>query len=421
MRAFRCAKLQAFSALDSRLLALSEAGCGQKQAWGGFAAQARVWFSGRVRVRARSHSERGARAKNYHEEEQMQRIERENELWRIRCTKGEFSLPPALHVVCRKGKGQHLLKNSHIVECIVDKADIRNTDTVLEIGPGTGNLTLRLLEVAKKVIAVEVDPRMVEELQRRAQQTDFAHKLEVVRADIMRMELPEFDICVANIPYKISSPLTFKLLRCRSKFRAAVLMLQREFARRLMATAGNPLFCRLSVNTQLLASVNVLMEVSKANFSPPPKVDSSVVCIRPRCWPPPVDLEEWDNFIRVCFSRKNKTLGAIFRQKHVISLLAGQKSQGFSDFDESSMEDTSDVIGIDLSKDLASGSSNLEDELGLGNDNAMKSDEDLLQLKEKAICTLSAGGFENKRSVKLTLHDLLKLLASFNEAGIKFA
>lgn len=419
MRAFRCAKLQAFSALDSRLLALSD---GQKQAWSGFAAQARVWFSGRVRVRVRSHSERGARAKNYHEEDQMQRIERENELWRIRCTKGESSLPPALHVVCRKGKGQHLLKNSHIVEAIVDKADIRSTDTVLEIGPGTGNLTLKLLEVAKKVIAVEVDPRMVEELQRRVQQTDFAHKLEVVRADIMRMELPEFDICVANIPYKISSPLTFKLLRCSSKFRAAVLMLQREFVRRLMATAGDPLFCRLSVNIQLLASVNVLMEVSKANFSPPPKVDSSVVCIRPRCWPPPVDLEEWDNFIRVCFSRKNKTLGAIFRQKHVISLLAGQKTQGFSDSDESSMEDTSDVIGIDLSKDLGGGSSRLEDEeLGLGNDNAIKSDEDLSQLKEKAICTLSAGGFENKRSVKLTQGDFLKLLASFNEAGIKFA
>ena len=72
-----------------------------------------------------------------------------------------------------------MLKNSHIVEAIVEKSCIRSDDVVLEIGPGTGNLTLRLLEIAKKVIAVEVDPRMVEELQRRAQQTEFAGKLEV--------------------------------------------------------------------------------------------------------------------------------------------------------------------------------------------------------------------------------------------------
>jgi 18S rRNA (adenine1779-N6/adenine1780-N6)-dimethyltransferase len=109
----------------------------------------------------------------------MLRLERENELWKLRCGGGLSSLPPSLPVVCRRGKGQHLLKNAHIVEAIVEKACIRSDDVVLEIGPGTGNLTLRLLEIAKKVIAVEVDPRMVEELQRRVQQTEFADKLEV--------------------------------------------------------------------------------------------------------------------------------------------------------------------------------------------------------------------------------------------------
>lgn len=374
-------------------------------------AQSSNSYSSAVKIRARSHSKRWD-----YEEQQMQRIERENELWRLRVSKGESALPPAMPIECRKGKGQHLLKNTHIVEAIVDKAGIRSTDTVLEIGPGTGNLTLRLLEVAKKVIAVEVDPRMVEELQRRIQLTDFAHKLEIIKADIMSMELPEFDICVANIPYKISSPLTFKLLGSTSKFRAAVLMLQREFARRLMATAGDPLFCRLSVNTQLLASVSVLMEVSKANFAPPPKVDSTVVCISPHSWPPPVDLKEWNNFIRVCFSRKNKTLGAIFRQKHVLSLLAGQNSQAFTDSDEVFMEDSSDDVEI---KDSTGNHVQEEDELG--NNHACTSREDLLQLKEKAICTLSARGFENERSVKLSQNDFLKLLASFNAAGINFA
>lgn len=373
-------------------------------------ATARAWYSSALSVRSRSQNKMGAWT---YEEEQMRRIERENELWRLRTSKGESALPPAMPVECRKGKGQHLLKNAHIVDAIVEKAGVCSTDTVLEIGPGTGNLTLKLLEVAKKVIAVEVDPRMVEELQRRAQLTDHADKLEVIHADIMRMELPDFDICVANIPYKISSPLTFKLLGCTSRYRAAVMMLQREFARRLMATPGEPLFCRLSVNTQLLARVSILMEVSKANFSPPPKVDSTVVCISPHEWPPPVNLQEWNSFIRVCFSRKNKTLGAIFRQKHILSLLAGQPSQGFSGSDEEECGEDMELAGEGSHEEVEEG------ELG-SSQQADVSHEELFELKGKAIHVLSAGGFENRRSAKLTQPDFLKLLSSFNEAGINF-
>ena len=131
------------------------------------------------KARSQSHRGRNPNPEEAFEKEQMQKIERENEKWKLRCGGGVSTLPPALPVACRKGKGQHLLKSSHIVEAIVEKACIRSDDVVLEIGPGTGNLTLRLLEIAKKVIAVEVDPRMVEELQRRVRQTEFADKLEV--------------------------------------------------------------------------------------------------------------------------------------------------------------------------------------------------------------------------------------------------
>ena len=142
-----------------------------------FVSQTKARYSSKARNR--SLHGRNPNTQDSYDEEQMRRIERENEVWKLRCGGGVSSLPPALPVVCRKGKGQHLLKNSHIVEAIVEKSCIRSDDVVLEIGPGTGNLTLRLLEIAKKVIAVEVDPRMVEELQRRAQQTEFAGKLEV--------------------------------------------------------------------------------------------------------------------------------------------------------------------------------------------------------------------------------------------------
>lgn len=77
----------------------------------------------------------------------------------------------------------------------------------------------------------------------------------------MKVELPYFDLCVANIPYNISSPLTFKLLAHRPQFRAAVIMYQHEFAMRLVARPGDSLYCRLAVNTQLLARVNHLLKV----------------------------------------------------------------------------------------------------------------------------------------------------------------
>eukprot|EP00894_Picocystis_sp_ML_P002270 jgi/Pico_ML_1/52787/g3443.t2 len=91
---------------------------------------------------------------------------------------------------------------------------------------------MKLLEVVKKVVAVEVDPRMVIELQRRVQGTALSSKLQIIQGDFLKMDLPYFDVCVANTPYQISSPLTFKLLAHRPMMRAAILMFQREFAMR---------------------------------------------------------------------------------------------------------------------------------------------------------------------------------------------
>lgn len=180
------------------------------------------------------------------------------------------------------------MKNPMVVQAIVDKAGVKSTDVVLEIGPGTGNLTMKLLEKAKRVVAIELDPRMVLELQRRVQNTPYEKNLTIIHGDFMKQELPFFDLCVANIPYNISSPLTFKLLAHRPAFRAAVIMYQHEFAMRLVAKPGDPLYCRLAANTQLLSRVNHLLKVGKNNFRPPPKVDSSVVRIEPRNPPPPV-------------------------------------------------------------------------------------------------------------------------------------
>ena len=342
-----------------------------------------------------------------------------------------------------KSKGQHILKNPLVVQSIVEKSGLKSTDVVLEIGPGTGNLTMKLLEQAKKVIAVELDPRMVLELQRRVQGTPYQNQLQIIHADVMKVDLPYFDVCVANIPYNISSPLTFKLLSHRPAFRAAIIMYQHEFAMRLVAQPGNSLYSRLSVNTQLLSRVQHLLKVGKNNFRPPPKVDSSVVRIEPRNPPPPINFLEWDGMVRACFGRKNKTLSAIFRQGTTLSVMeqnyklglalrgvggvggaAGGTAQtqtqimdvdmgGEDDNDNEDIGGTSsddDVTEMDVDpKKRPSGSKKKK--------RGKASDE----FKAKVMQILDKNDFAEKRASKMSQDDFMQLLADFNEHGIHFA
>ncbi|CAM8971309.1 unnamed protein product [Rhodiola kirilowii] len=325
-----------------------------------------------------------------------------------------------------KSKGQHILKNPLLVDSIVQKSGIKSTDIILEIGPGTGNLTKKLLEAGKTVIAVELDSRMVLELERRFQGTPHSHKLKVIQGDVLKCDLPYFDICVANIPYQISSPLTFKLLAHRPAFRCAVIMFQREFAMRLVAQPGDNLYCRLSVNTQLLARVNHLLKVGKNNFRPPPKVDSSVVRIEPRKPLPPVSFKEWDGLVRICFNRKNKTLGSIFRQKSVLTLL----EKNYKTLQALQLPQNDAIGNTDMAMDVSKmvvADDNLGTEMDDDRDDDMEMEEsDVVapegsEFKEKILNVLRQGDFEDKRSSKLTQQEFLYLLSLFNKAGIHFS
>jgi len=323
-----------------------------------------------------------------------------------------------------KSKGQHILKNPLVVQSIVEKSGLKSTDVVLEIGPGTGNLTMKLLEQAKKVVAVELDPRMVLELQRRVQGTPYASHLQIIHGDVMKVDLPYFDVCVANIPYQISSPLTFKLLSHRPSFRAAIIMFQHEFAMRLVAKPGDSLYSRLAVNTQLLARVNHLLKVGKNNFRPPPKVDSSVVRIEPRNPPPPINFLEWDGLIRACFGRKNKTLSAIFKQGSTLSIMEQNYQMGLAlrkgiaenadnqqqiskmAIEDNSMDEESDEEMEDATKPTAS--------------KKKKRGKASEGFKNKVAKLLEDVGFAEKRASKMTQDEFLQLLVEFNKAGIHF-
>ncbi|KAL8783343.1 MAG: hypothetical protein Q9195_009413 [Heterodermia aff. obscurata] len=208
--------------------------------------------------------------------------------------------------------GQHVLRNPGVAQAIVEKADLKQSDIVLEVGPGTGNLTVKILEKAKRVIAVELDPRMAAEVTKRVQGKPERKRLEVMLGDVVKTELPYFDVCISNTPYQISSPLTFKLLALSPSPRTCILMFQREFAMRLFAKPGDKLYNRLSVNAQMWAKIDHIMKVGKNNFKPPPAVESSVVRLVPKNPRPQISYEEWDGLLRVVFVRKNKTLRASF-------------------------------------------------------------------------------------------------------------
>ena len=107
-------------------------------------------------------------------------------------------------MVFNKMHGQHILKNPLIITSMIEKAALNPTDTVLEIGPGTGNMTVKILEKVKKVVACEIDPRMVAEIQKRVQGTPLHNKLEILVGDVLKNELPFFDVCVANMPYQVN-------------------------------------------------------------------------------------------------------------------------------------------------------------------------------------------------------------------------
>ncbi|UCD92041.1 MAG: ribosomal RNA small subunit methyltransferase A [Methanobacteriota archaeon] len=201
-----------------------------------------------------------------------------------------------------KKLGQHFLIDETIANRQVQYADVGKGDIVLEIGPGLGTLTRILAKRAKKVIAVELDSLIAEYLKK-----DLPD-VEIIQGDILKIEVPEFDKVVSNLPFKISSPVTFKLLG--HEFKEAILMYQKEFAQRLVANKGDPGYSRLSVNAYYKARCETLETVPKSAFYPEPKVDSSIVRMTPR--QPTFDVEDEEHFYRLVkalFTHRRKKIG----------------------------------------------------------------------------------------------------------------
>jgi 16S rRNA (adenine1518-N6/adenine1519-N6)-dimethyltransferase len=214
----------------------------------------------------------------------------------------------------RKRFGQHWLKDERVLQQILAAAELSADDTVLEVGPGRGALTERLLaSPAAAVRAVELDRDLVEGLQERFGGDS---RFELTPGDVLAVPLPEAGIVVANIPYNITGPLLERLVGRLDRpvlqpYRRLVLLMQQEVGERIRARPGSSAYSALSVRMQLLARCSSVCLVPPRCFQPPPKVMSEVVAIDPL--PPDQQLDPGlaravETLLRRCFAARRKML-----------------------------------------------------------------------------------------------------------------
>ncbi|EDY36341.1 dimethyladenosine transferase [Aciduliprofundum boonei T469] len=205
---------------------------------------------------------------------------------------------------------QNFLINPKIADYIVKEAEIKPDDIVLEIGPGKGILTDKLLEKCE-VYAIEIDKTLCEYLSIIFQDYIKNGRLHLICGDALKVDFPKFNKIVANIPYHISSPLLFKILEY--EFERGILMLQYEFAERLVAKPGSKRYGRLSVMMYYNGEARILKRVKRGNFKPVPRVDSAIVKITKKdrfCY----DKDKLNEFVRKLFEQRRKKIRNILEE-----------------------------------------------------------------------------------------------------------
>lgn len=200
----------------------------------------------------------------------------------------------------------------------VGYANIGQDETVLEIGPGIGNLTEILLKKAKKIIAIEKDLQFKEKLSK------INGNLEIIWGDALTVKLPDFDRVISNLPFKIALPLIFRLLS--KNFKIGVLLIQERLARRICAKPSEPKYGRLSVQIQRLAEVTILENVNRNKFYPKPNIDCSLVLIEKKR--NTIKVKSDDYFKKVLdylFFRRDKKLNYVLKELGVMKSISNKK------------------------------------------------------------------------------------------------
>jgi len=197
-----------------------------------------------------------------------------------------------------KKKGQHFLVDRSALERIAQYAELCKEDRVLEIGAGTGNLTEVLAQRSSCVYAVEIDPHLAMGLQGMFQ------NVRVIKGDALEIELPDYNKIVSNLPYQISSKITYRLLS--RPFELAVLMFQQEFAKRLVAPVGSREYGRLAMVAGFFCEAKILEILPRSAFRPVPEVNSAIVRLLPRSVRPDVKPEVFLKLAEGLFRQRRK-------------------------------------------------------------------------------------------------------------------
>ena len=219
-------------------------------------------------------------------------------------------------ISANKNLGQNFLIDNEAVEKIIESSNITKDDLIIEIGPGLGVLTKHLIEKAGKVIAIELDSRMVSFIEERFK---FTKNLEIVNDDILRVDLEKLikenkltgDVkIVANLPYYITTPIVMKLLEMELDIKSITIMIQKEVAERFLVRPGEKHCGAITVGIHFYSKPIEIMQVSKNSFIPIPEVDSTVIRLDVLEEPPIkiIDKKVLFDIVKVAFGQRRKTL-----------------------------------------------------------------------------------------------------------------
>ena len=221
------------------------------------------------------------------------------------------------NIKANKKLGQNFLIDDTVIEKIISSAEIEKNDLIIEIGPGLGTLTSKLLEKAGKVIAIELDERMIKILTDRFK---LYNNFELINEDVLKVDLKKLIFenaiaegkakIVANLPYYITTPIIMKLLEDKLNIASITVMVQKEMADRITAKPGDKLSGAITYSVNYYAEAKEIVLVGKESFIPSPEVDSKVIKLQIRDFPP-VNIEDEEVFfkvIRASFMQRRKTL-----------------------------------------------------------------------------------------------------------------
>ena len=221
-------------------------------------------------------------------------------------------------ITLNKNLGQNYLIDKNKRNQIIGFGDVDKNDVVLEIGTGIGTLTIELAKKAKKVIAIEQDENICKILTKRLKDEKIDN-VELINDDALKVDFPKFNKIISNLPYQISSPITFKFLEY--DFDLAILMYQKEFADRMNGEVGSKNYSRLSAMLYFKCNVETLTNVSAESFIPKPKIDSTVVKLTPKeNRISDDDFKIYSNFTKALFQHRNKKIkNALIDSRHIIN------------------------------------------------------------------------------------------------------